>query len=60
MKMVENVTTSIINLAGIGLGNGWVSPKDSANYAEFLFMVNGFFRLINVRASIHGKLIFSV
>jgi hypothetical protein len=44
MQIVESTEATIINLAGIGLGNGWVSPKDSANYAEFLFMVNGFFR----------------
>jgi hypothetical protein len=40
MQIVESTEVTIINLAGIGLGNGWVSPKDSANYAEFLFMVN--------------------
>lgn len=36
----ENPYASIkINLAGLGIGNGWISPEDSSIYADYLYAV---------------------
>ena len=39
----ENPAADIkINLAGLGIGNGYMSPEDSADYADFLYNVSHF------------------
>jgi len=42
-----------INLAGIGIGDGLISPRDTAVYAEYLYQVTPFHNPhFNVRGNV--------
>ena len=35
--MIDNHDEVAINLAGIGIGNGWMSPLEQGKYANYLY-----------------------